>query len=189
MTSLNTDPELYGVAGTGDECLACYASGETPLSLFFTFSGMQSGDDWLPGDPPPPNGIWAVPHTNNCVYTFDDGTWTLLFNRDSTSSFTQWKRKSDGRIAFFGFGATACLTDLDNSLASAPGRIYYGGSLNISSMVAAGSSLIIQTMDEIVVPQADQTFANPGQIDKDNSVVRLFRGSDATNIHVLTDTS
>ena len=69
----------------GDPCVNCWGSGkpfgdvDTPSILTVTFSGVEKGLGWVPGDPEPIDGAFLVTQNiiSPCRFDFDDGVTTV----------------------------------------------------------------------------------------------------------------
>lgn len=122
------DPPIYG-----DDCLACFAAGETPEYMWLMFSDVLLGDDWQSGDPPAPHGPKLLQQGGNpCLWFLNDPPFYYQFVINVgpfhiSSSFAggaaQW---------FADTWPGGCLYKGDNQLNQPIAHHYYGGSAQVA---------------------------------------------------------
>lgn len=124
---MGIDPDIE----YGGNCLACWAPGETPKYLYLNFIGIKTGALWLPGDPPPPNGMFKIEQFAGCLWT---GVFDIIgISYGTLAPGTAITNRVIGTALAFDFGDPAlCLFAAGNELTEPPARKYTSGTVQVS---------------------------------------------------------
>ena len=185
--SFNTDPDLYSFNVPPGDCLLCYAADKTPETLFVEFIGIQIGDDWTPGDPPPPNGTFELTHVFSCEWNLNDGTYFIDYIRFPLNMVLRAGviGVDDGFLPVAPTGA--CEIEFLNNLSSPVGNTYFGGTGIVMNPLDSGVRNNIQLMNLLNILPENRTFCKPQTIAEDILTTRYTDRDGRTNIYIKYD--
>lgn len=185
--SFPTDPDLYSFATAPPTCSVCYAANKTPVTIFAQFTGIQIGDDWNPGDPPPPNGLFELTITSDCQWTLT----TALYDFTYTAADPALPLIVDVIGVANAYNAlipvSPCTTETANTFSTPAGRHYFGGTGVALNPLESGARNNIELMDLLNLQPAIRTFCNPQAIDTDVLSTRYTLRNGSTNIYIKYD--
>lgn len=181
--SIDSDPSLYPFGTPPNVCVACFAAGKSPDSIFLSFNGIIKGPLAGPADPAPPNDIWELPATGGCLYSLVAAgiTFTLGWNLGQTAISAVI-----GGVVLFGgpFPGGACTRHTPNDKQNPFVDKYYGGWCDVIIPTDSDPDSLPAQLDLFGTPAAAETYVSPRVLDADHDVYVVSRRSDATNIHV-----
>lgn len=170
----------------GDDCMACFDPGKTPLYLKCFFSGIKTGELWLPVLPPPPNGYWDLEqHIDHPCIWIQSGPPppTIGYRVGGPTNHISFVFQP-GVTAFRSILAPGCQKHFTNDFAIWGGAVYYGGYCYIETSNA------IQKQIEAVTPMIDPDPRMECFPMADEHIVIRYAGKrDATNISIKIDTN
>lgn len=169
--SFSLDPALDEYAA-GD-CLTCYAAGKTPKYLYVCFTGIEIGDNWIPGvDPPPPNGVHRVEWSMACDWGALEGNIGFAYRGDG-----DWSRLQvyDPWIEIFDSGIQpACILYFENSIVNPVGNKYYDGFAIVISTLPGNIYSESDLVKLLNIERTENLFANVYPMDHDQSAHTIF---------------
>lgn len=169
----------------GVNCLRCFAPNETPKTLKIFFGDIKTGDLFLPGLPPPPNGYWDISQVAliPCHYEFFDADKIYEYEMQATKTvlgFT-WTASAP---AFGALPLTLCTRYFTNWINNPVGNVYWGG----FGFVCTPEEM--QEWIELVTPITgpDPRMELFPAVD-DKIVLKFCDKQSATNIKILVDST
>jgi len=186
--SLDTDPTLYSYNSSLPDCLACFASGKTPNSLFCQLTGIKNGALWTPGDDPPPNGLYELNYSAGCIWDLNlSGVPSLLYR--ISPGLTIFNVTSSSRLAFNFSASPMCNYTLSNQLTSPTGNYYYGGWAQLINPLDDDPASLQYLMSLINLVPSSNLYCNPIYFAADETILKFYEKQGKTNIAILFDTS
>lgn len=181
--SINTDPALYNYQAPGGACLACFGLNTTPAAMFMAVTGIQIGALWLPGDPPPPNGIFTMQPFAPCVWRLATGTYTFVWNPQGGFLHCTIGVVGVGSAFADSLGA-GCNYLYDNIQVAPAGQHYFGGTTQILPPLEGGANSLPETLALFSDDPVWAKWANPKPIDETQTVHQFYRRRDRTRIKI-----
>lgn len=171
----------------GNDCAFCWAPGKTPAIIFIRFTGIKTGDLWVPGDGSAPNYETSLPQRSDPCEFFRtlgpiDFATNFFVNRVWVI-IAGWP----WGLAFDGTVMQPCVSYVPNDRIVPAGNHFYGGAAQLGFLPGTTVSAIHHVQDQLNMEHSNETFASPLPLDAVNSVMRFGRRFDATNILVKTE--
>lgn len=182
--SINTDPSLYSYSTPPNVCDLCYDANKSPETIFLISSGIQTGALWLPTDPPPPNGIFELTTSAPCNWSATIGVYDLFYGL-VVDTFEVSIDVPGPIPVFFDAIPIMCSVSFANFLAAPAGNHYYGGFILLLPVLEGGADSLVEIMSLLSKDPLWATWANPQQINKDQTVHKFYNSFDKTNVKVL----
>ena len=181
--SYDSDPTLYDYAPPPKECPLCHDAGETPDEIFVGLSGIQRGPLALPGDPPPPNGVFLINAMVPCHWaaTIDDNDFNLGLDAPNSNLVID---RPGGPSYFRGLTAGPCQSWFANIQQNPAVDKYYGGWATLSNPLPSMGESAADIMLSIGFPPAAGTAVSPRAMTNNFSVFVFARDLDASNLKV-----
>ncbi len=186
--SFTTDIANYSYAVPPLHCDLCNDANKTPATLFLCFSNIQQGNNWIPADPPPPNGVVEVPLTALCRY--DDTVGLYDYRYVMVAGKTLCFAQVTGAMnAFYFLLIPTCQLSFDNQIINPVGNKYYGGSCQVVPPLEGG----IWSVPELLALMSDDPhwadWLNPIPMTNEQTVYKLYKGHSQVNIKIKIDHS
>lgn len=182
----DTDPDGAPGPPPGANC-TCYAAGKTPFTQYASFSGMQIGVAWGPGDDPPENGIFQLFQLTPCTWLGGIGGIVIVFVA-TNGAISLLSMAVNGVTQFLSIG-TPCQFFFDSSRLDAGGNKVFGGNGIVTSLISDVAFSDRDVQNSVVMPPDFRTFFQDFPFNGDFAVHRFSRGSDKSNVHILIDHS
>lgn len=175
--NLNPQYDEYGV-----NCDTCFDP-STAKYVYASVSSVKQGNNWAPGDAPPPNNIfrleqWAVP----CQWKYVSANWSIiLVITPVTTSFRIWYVPDFLPLIFDG-GGIECVWYLTSTHINPIGTKYYEGDVQISWKEPIPGPGIANVMEEMTIPRDDRAVALMFPIEDGTFVTRIVNKRYNTNV-------
>lgn len=184
--SFLTDPNLYEVDLINFPDLQCHTALTTPVILFLNLSDIQIGDDWLPGDPPPPNGTWELIHVISSKWdlTTTDFQFEISEDLGVTALIVQLL---DFTPIFFNLLTTNCPNRFENDFTNPTGRKYFGGSAILTSPLDTGPNSLQAQMALLNINPFGQNWVKVTNTGANQTTNRFSRRIGKDNILIQYD--
>lgn len=182
--SISTDPTLYDYEPPPNECPACFVANKTPSNIILSLSGILRGADWQVADPPAPNGLHLLTADNPCGWSLNDGTYLYFWYPFAPLRNIEVKLITNEEI----FHATSwgtCKSKYDNDLIVATNNHYYSGAALFLPTLKGGSDSLPEVMSLLSEDPEWAKYANPQQIDDNQTVHKFYRGHGRCNVKIL----
>lgn len=184
--SFDTDPANYDFAAPANQCPACYAANETPLTLFLSLSGITFGTAVAGVDPPPANGLWQLSATGPCTWFLADAPYTFTYLPVMPNSNLQ--ATSPGVLLHFQSQiAGICHVNFENDQQNPAVDPYYGGFGTLINPLTPEGNSILKVLALLNISPTGDPWCNPIPKDDLETVYKVYDPQDATNIHILRD--
>lgn len=168
----------------GDNCLLCWAVGETPTLLKLFLSGIETGAAWNPGDLEAPNGYWDLTQSvlNPCNFTQANPVAVTGVAYSIGQSVCAFQRPASIN-SFWSNPAVECVQHFTNELVDPAGKFFSGWGMVTTP---AQMQTLIELATPIVGPDPRmELFA----MDNGEIVVKFCNIEDGTNIKIKIDTA
>lgn len=170
----------------GDDFLTCWAAGETPLTFKLFLTGVNWGDGYFPGLPPPPNGYHDI-HQD----PLNPGIWKSPVGVEPIILYTLTGATSDILIrysapwsVFVGGDVITCMKSFVNLQNVPHAQLYYGGTVTL--LTTKNLSDIIESVTPMIDPDPRMECFSM----EDGLIVVRYAGKrDATNVSIKFDTN
>lgn len=182
------DPSLYAYATPPNVCPACYAAGKSPASVFCNLSGIETGFAWVPGNDPPPNGVYELPASAPCTWSAVFGNWTFTYENVAPNASITIMHAVMG-LGFFDIVVPVCSLWFTNQQLEPPILKWCKGQCVVFAPLVGGAFSMEGLANLIVMDLSNPTYATPRPKPNQESVTTLSRRSDSTNLHVKFDHS
>jgi len=181
----------------GYSCPICFDYQKTPKYLKCFISGVQIGNLWEPGMPPPPNGYHDLITQSPlyCQWVIDKpgpyGVVLKLF--DTYSRLIAWGAPPD--LMFEHTRDERCVFSFTNKWLSPDGRYYYGGYayVTVPGDIKGEDSSPLHPLSSVINSVTPLIDPDPRMecfpIEEGEIVVRYAGKRDATNIAIKFDTN
>ena len=184
--SYDSDPVLWPFGTPPNVCTLCYPVGRSPGPVALSVSGIQVGQAWVSGDPPPPNGTWILPAFGPCVWKLTDSNF--VFQHAMVSPSIVQITLLDLTPVFFRPFGTSCQTHYNSQLTDIPIFKYFGGSAILRPAQVNTTNNVPSIMDMVGIPAEAGTAVSPRPMTTKETVYVFARNRDASNIHVKVNT-
>ena len=181
--SFDLDQDQYDKAPAPFACPACYPIGETPNTVFLTFSDIKIGTTWNPGDPPPANGIHQLTSSAACEWSATIDGIDYLYK--VVGAVTTISAKGGPLFTHFtGTRPAACRAWCFNSNNLPGGKKYYDGNATLTNPIEFGAYSAVALLELLGETPSDEWLMKPiPDIDTNvDSVLTRFR--DKSHIHI-----
>lgn len=178
-----TDP---GYELSGNDCLACWSTGNTPKKLYLSVQGLSVNASTPVGAPGPPNGIWLLEQhiSQACYWVFSDSIFdfslymgALVSNLNITFA---------GGIAFWSLNDGTCAQFFSNL--GQPEGAYAGGYATSSPRPDYSDRPSLKGVMELMnIKPGRKMFAEIFPKSDGKSVFKFNDKRDKTNIKFLID--
>jgi hypothetical protein len=176
-------PEDYG-----NNCIHCFASGKTPKFILAYASGIEIGQNWPPGWPPPPNGFHLMQQLPiACWFSTTQDVYPLcsLYWIPGTSDLGI--QVSIAQFAFDCHWDSNCEVWFENVFIDEPLRRYFGGYVVLGWLVGDAFNSYLSTMKKLNIAPSVDTLADAFPLDSEKFLHRFARPADGTNILIKLD--
>lgn len=184
--SFDTDSSHYDFAPPANQCAACFAPNETPLTLFAGVAGIQYGTA-VPGvDAPPANGLWPLVAIGPCVWFLAQDGYNLQYRPAMPNSHMQIAKAGE----FFHFAKLLvgqCHTIFENLMQNPAVDPYYGGYVSIVNPKTMEGNSILEVLALLNISPTGDPWCNPRPIDDTQTAYAIYDPQDATRIHIAHD--
>ncbi len=186
--SIDLDPTLYDYEPPPNTCNGCFGAAQTPDLILINFNGILRGDDWVPADGEPPNGIWPIPPDGPChfgaIVNGHDVNYDLVAPVSGLTIDTPLPRN-----AFIDVIVALYQTWFENAKNVAAGNHFYGGYASITSVVSSDQANLQDIWNSLGEIRQAATYVTPRSKAASETVHTISRRSDHTNIKILFDDS
>lgn len=181
-----SDPSNYDyAAGTG--CSFCFPANQSPENVFVQVSGMLIGDDWSPGDPPAPNGLYELTYQSGCLWRASLGSVTVDWNAYSPSPSSRLLILVAGIPAFDQATLGPCERSYTNPFTSPVGRFYFGGEALVTNPLGNPAASPLGVMDLLSLDPADNYWVRPLPFSSSQAITGFYLKNGHTNCLVKYD--
>ena len=190
--SIDTNPDIGPPFGSGapgpNQCPACYDPGETPNCVWGCFAGIKIGALWVPADPDPPNGPFALFANAACSWITVAAGCDFLHR--NLGPFTQTLVNVTGGVnVFFRQQLGICKLWSANAIAAPAGNKYYGGWCMVVPSLEGGSWSIPESLQLLSEDPFWAQWLNPRPNTGEDVFYNLYDGTNRVNVKIKIDHS
>lgn len=186
--SFPTADSTYVYEPPADQCLRCFAAGETPHITFVCLSGIRIGALWNPGDPVPPNGTWPLSPINPCLWHTVNAPYWFTYQDTPIQNLLQ-VTDALANAYFLSVGPPGCDFWHSNFWAVPAGNKYYGGYALLQHAMPTDPWSIQEVMDDLGLTPAADLYVTPRAVAAEQAVHTFSDRQSSTNIKILYDHS
>lgn len=165
----------------GNDCLACFPPGKTPLKMVCSTTGIKAGNLWVPIDGAPANGTWHLQQIAPCWYINTFGPYDISFVIDVPGSSLHLTGNLL-RDHFNGWNAASCKYWFSNLLDTPVGNHFYGGQAQVVFVPLGASPSVAHIMELINMERDTKTKCDPIPTAGGNLQLRLANTLRSDNI-------
>lgn len=185
MSIVNQPPGEGASPPPSFQCLACYDVGSTAITVYMCLAGIKIGAAWVPGDPPPPNGVHILTIVANCAWT-NLGANEYVYMMLGPFTFVV-SRIAGGVMYFFYQGLPTCQLWQPNSLANPAGVKYYGGWCMVVPQIEGGAWSLPELMHLMDDDQYWAKFINPRPAAGNQTFYNIYEEKGRTGVKIKID--
>lgn len=186
--SFSTDPTNFEFSTPPNVCNACFDAGKTPKQVIVSVAGIGIGNNWAPGDPPPPFGDYIIEVDAPCEWSKTIDGYVIEYNNVGALAEVLI-HDGAGTNYFWSWLPAACITFFNNFVQNPAGVKYFGGAVNVIDPLGDGPFNLSAALALFNIDPAVRTFAAFKPIDADSTVIRFTRRIGRDNIAIKLDTS
>lgn len=181
--SFLVDPDLYDYSTPPNVCPLCFDADKSPEIIFINVADIKIGDLWVPADPPPPNGNWAVHISAPCVWSETIGAFdfALHYQVDRTSLDID---VTGGAGCFLHLDLVPCTQWFQNEQLNPAVHKYYEGYARVVPVLEGGAYSIQELMALFSDDPTWAKYCNPIADDAESTVYKLYNPLDHTNVKI-----
>lgn len=168
----------------GLDCGMLFPAGQTPDTMYASFGGIALGDDWIPGLPGTPNGVWALPQVLACKWEFENPTWKITYEPGNPFGIVLEAELKPGVLYFFNQNPIFPPYRFVNENIWPQFNIYYGGSAQIMFIADPPDASFQEIADLVSVPKESDTMVEFWPYNAQDVMVRF--ANQRYSINVLT---
>jgi len=168
----------------GNDCLTCWAAGETPKYIYANFANIKKGYDWLPWLPEPPNGLFQLEQLTPCLWQLSFGIFAIEFSISAGNSITKISSPATIPEDIFENSRAACAWFFENDNNWPAGVDFYGGFCQVFFRTLSNSPSLQKHCNLLNIKNDENTFADFFPVDADNTVVRIASIPESINIKI-----
>jgi hypothetical protein len=179
-------PDIWTYLAAPNGCPAFFPPGKTPTDVVISFTGIQRGPAWLPGDLEPPNREFTATNPGGgCAWTFNDAGYLGIWVPNPVATHLECNALL--HTFFIAPPSPNLEYSLTNLVTGDPGDVYQRGTAAILNFLTDTIPTIETIADYINFFKGDASYASSTAISQQNYVVRLDRRIDATSIKLKYD--
>jgi len=162
----------------------CFASGQTPLYIYATVSGMAKGNFWFPGLPVPPNGSYRLTWGDGCSWSGVFGDWGVGYSSAPLGAFFGISRLAPPlEDSFMGYTAS-CQGGFTNLQDNPAAMFWYGGSAQVTWKPPSPSPSLANIMNEVISENFEGWKAEVTPFSEEVFVARMANRNGKSCVHV-----
>ena len=167
----------------GNNCIACFPTGQTPKYRYASFSDIQKGDLWASPMLSPPNTTFKLQQGMSCIWSgFLDG-WTVNLAYAFGESLLTVD-DSGGRYGFESSIVVPCAIGFSNSAISPVGEHYYGGTARITEVASKMLNSLTEVAELINFDYSGEARAEFYPVTDTEWTTRFAEIRESTNIYI-----
>lgn len=169
----------------GDDCLACYPAGKTPLKIWASVTGIKPGELEPVGGWHCPNGFFLLTQDEILPCKWSCESWPEICQLTlDTPWATFGLQDKNGQQAFYKQYFQACAWDFENAIDIWDDNFYYGGNCSLKACLDDEDTDLISVMKLLNIEPSAKLLCEFFPISDSQGIFKYCRKSDKTNISV-----